>query len=319
MAIVEKIRERAKSLLASGEVEAVIGFQNGTIIGVVAPFVACTPEDAEKLVWNPLCKMNLANFLHRFKGKKTAIFAKGCDSRSIGVAVAEKQLERKDIRILGVPCDGMISRKKLEEKFGALSELKEFSIVDGTVAVKNCDGNKKDAPVADLLHAACLRCMHRNPIHYDEMLGDEVAEVNDMPAHFAITEKFAQIPDAERWQQFSKMFLKCIRCYACRQACPTCYCDECFVDSRFPHWLDRGLHPTDVLFWHIGRVYHQAGRCVECGNCSEVCPVGIDFEKVLAHQAKMVWERYKYDAGIGVEEPPPLQNFKTDDPQEYFM
>jgi len=319
MNIEQQIRDEAKKLLESGDVEAVIGFTQSTFLGLPRPFVARTPEDAEKLVFNRFCRYNIAGYVNRMKGKKVAIVAKGCDSRSLGVLIAEKQVDRANLRIIGVPCEGMISRKKLEAKFGKLAALRKISLNENKVHAETVTGEKLSADIDELLHDSCKRCMHRNPVHYDVLVGEPVEENIDVKEHFAVAVEMYKKPASERWKFFSEMFLKCIRCYACRQACPTCYCEECFVDSRFPHWLDKGQHPTDIIFWHIGRLYHQAGRCVECGNCSEVCPVDIDFDAILAYQAKKVWERYGYDAGVAVDEPPPLQNYRVDDPQEFFL
>lgn len=315
----EKIRQRARELLEKGDIVAVIGFAKGTLPGSAMPYIATTVQNTANLIWNRFCKMNLANYLARFKGKKVAIVAKGCDSRSIGILVAEKQLPRDKVYILGVPCTGMISRKKLDENLGSLTKIKEIEYNGTDVIATNEAGETKTVNVEDVLSSACVICMHKNPPHYDELLDEPVSETIGSSEHFSILNEFYENPDVTRWQEFNEMLLKCIRCYACRQACPTCYCDECFVDSRFPQWIDKGLHPTDVLFWHIGRIYHQAGRCVECGNCSEVCPVGIEFGPILTHQAKKVLERYNYDAGIGVEEVPPLQNYKLTDPQEFIL
>mgnify|MGYP000981562322 CR=1 FL=1 len=33
--------------------------------------------------------------------------------------------------------------------------------------------------------------------------------------------------EAERAEFWHEQFAKCIRCYACRNACPSCFCPEC--------------------------------------------------------------------------------------------
>ena len=98
-----------------------------------------------------------------------------------------------------------------------------------------------------------------------------------------------------------------------------CYCDECFVDQNNPKWLEKGLERTDVMIWHLGRIYHMAGRCVDCGACSAVCPVGIDFSRYLLRLEKSVRKRFDYKAGLNPAETPPLQTYKTSDPEEFIL
>ena len=59
----EKIREIAGRLLASGAVDMVIGFRQGTIPMMNEPHFAKTPAEAQKLVWDSHCGINLANYL----------------------------------------------------------------------------------------------------------------------------------------------------------------------------------------------------------------------------------------------------------------
>ena len=69
----------------------------------------------------------------------------------------------------------------------------------------------------------------------------------------------------EKFKWWQNELSRCIKCYACRQACPMCYCSECFVDSSNPKWIEKGLHSPDLQFYHVTRAYHQAGRCTACG------------------------------------------------------
>ncbi len=54
-----------------------------------------------------------------------------------------------------------------------------------------------------------------------------------------------------------------------------CYCSECFVDSSIPKWIEKGMAPSDLQFYHIVRAYHQTGRCTGCGACERACPMEI--------------------------------------------
>ena len=39
---------------------------------------------------------------------------------------------------------------------------------------------------------------------------------------------------SERQAWWEQQFAKCIRCYACRQVCPFCYCEQCIADENQP-------------------------------------------------------------------------------------
>jgi formate dehydrogenase subunit beta len=90
-------------------------------------------------------------------------------------------------------------------------------------------------------------------------------------------------PAAERWAFWTAAFDRCLRCYACREGCPTCSCVRCVADKTRPRWIDSSPTPAGNWVWNVTRAFHQAGRCVECGGCSDACPVGIPLAALSAH------------------------------------
>ena len=107
-----ELRQAAKRLLAERRVDAVIGFRKGTVPFMNEPFLATTPEQADQLVWDGNCGINLANYLPEMTGN-IAIAAKGCDSRSIMIHLQENQVRREQLYILGIACRGMIDKRKI--------------------------------------------------------------------------------------------------------------------------------------------------------------------------------------------------------------
>ena len=314
--MIEKIREIAQKWLAEKKVDVIIGYGIGSTPFTAKPIFISNPDDAAQLIWNPLCRLNLAIYVNREvkAGKKVGIVAKGCDSRSLGLLISEKQFERKDIAIIGVPCQGMVDSKRLKKEFGVDAEAGESVLADwNTISTSG-----KSIPTKDLLSNACRICRYPTPLHYDELVGDPIEGVS-VEEHDKPADEILKKSKEERWAYFTGEFSRCIRCYACRQACPTCYCDECFVDSGDPKWMEKGQHTTDLMLWSFGRIYHQIGRCVECGSCESVCPMDIPFTAILAGMSKRMRELYDYESGIAVDEPPPLQTFRYDDPQEFIM
>jgi formate dehydrogenase subunit beta len=88
----EKIREIARRLLKECKVEMVIGFAQGSMPMMNEPCFIRSADDADQLVWDSNCGINLANYLtNPDKEEKIGIVAKGCDSRNIVTHIHGKQ------------------------------------------------------------------------------------------------------------------------------------------------------------------------------------------------------------------------------------
>jgi formate dehydrogenase subunit beta len=109
----EKIREIARRLLKECKVEMVIGFRAGSMPMMNEPCFIRSPEQADQLVWDSNCGINLANYLTNRKEDKIGIVAKGCDSRNIVTHILENKIKREQLVIIGVPCLGMIDKRKV--------------------------------------------------------------------------------------------------------------------------------------------------------------------------------------------------------------
>jgi ferredoxin len=274
----DQLRKRAKALLTNKEVVMVLGYRAGKRPGTATPAFVTRPEDAEVLVFDDRCGANLAAYLPRVKHRgRIAIVAKGCDSRSVVALLKEKQIDRGQLVILGVGCEGV-------KENGRLSD-------------------------------SCTTCTHPNPVLCDEMVGDKVAERRPAPDPL---DDFERLSPDQRWQALMDDVSRCIRCYACRQVCPNCYCPTCFVDANSPQWVGKTTAGSDNMMFHLMRAMHMAGRCVECGSCSRGCPMGIDLMKFNRKVAQVVKERFGTVAGLNPGEPPALAAFDPNDKQEFI-
>ena len=65
---------------------------------------------------------------------------------------------------------------------------------------------------------------------------------------------------------------RCIKCYACVENCPICYCETC--STKNPALVPPGRLPVSPMF-HLIRLAHVADSCVNCGQCEENCPMEI--------------------------------------------
>jgi ferredoxin len=310
---IDKIREISGRLLKEGSVDMVIGFRKGTVPMMNEPCFVKGPEDVKNLVWDSNCGINLANYLTDRK-EKIGVIAKGCDSRNIVTHLIENKIKRDQLVIIGVPCTGMIDRHKIRSL--AETEILSVEEKDGKVIVKTKTGEKTLEKSA-VLQKNCAVCTHRNPVIYDELAADLVEEQKDADRYADVREIEAMSPE-EKWKYFDDLLSPCIRCYACKNACPLCYCPTCFVDEARPQWVGKSTDPVDTRTFHFLRAYHCAGRCTDCGACERACPVGINMRVLTKKLEKDCFESYGWEAGLTLDQRPPLDTYKPDDPEEFI-
>ena len=120
---------------------------------------------------------------------------------------------------------------------------------------------------------------------------------------------------AERWEFWTEELSRCFKCYACRSACPMCYCTKCIVEVNRPQWIQPWAGTLSNMEWQINRVMHMAGRCSECGACEAACPMGIPIYLLTRRMADQVREHF----GEPDEKSNVLSAFKPDDKENFIV
>ncbi len=323
----EEIRKTAAQVLADGKADLVIGFGDSTLPMRATPCIVTHPEAAQRLVWNSYCLNNLAAYLpgcfapdprpkEQPSVPKVAIIVKGCDGRSAVGLIKEQQVPRENLLIIAAPCRGMLDVKVAQRMLGT-DEIVAAEENDEKVTIKDETGKETKLDRDQLLAEACRFCTHRAAPVYDVMVGED-AQDQVSPADDERFEKFSSSPTSERWEQFCREISKCILCKACRSVCPNCYCKVCFAEQTRPGWMGAGDEPRDVMFYHLARIFHQAGRCVDCGACVRACCMGIDLRTFTHKLVKDAEELFNYSPGLDLDGVPLLMGFSEDDPENFI-
>ncbi len=271
---------KTKQMLHDGEVGVVIGYERKNGRTVATPLFARNPEEAERLIFDSTCHTNLAVYLTRE------------DHANLGrPAIVAKDADMR--AVIALVQEGQVE-------------------ADGVVLLSvSCDE----------MGAANAPCRFNGAMSVAEAakwLAKKYPDKKIAPDKMALVDKLEAMNERERWDFWQNEFSRCIRCYACRQVCPLCYCRQCIVEKNQPQWVMPGIHPAGATAWNITRAFHLAGRCIDCGECERVCPMDIPLTALNRKLASTVAEHFDYAPGFDPEAKPVMANFKHDDKQEFF-
>jgi ferredoxin len=326
-----RLRETAEGLLRGKEVDLFLGYEKATLPFRTTPVFLTSPDEAERLAWNPFCTANLAVYLPRlFQAPASAreaerapppptvgVVLEGCGARSAIALVQERQVPREKLVLVGVACPGMVDVRKAQRALGEHEALGAGEDALGDIHVVVEDGREVTLPREEIAAGACLECRAPTPSLSDILVGDPV-EGTPPDGGRRQADEFASKTLDDRWAYLQHELSKCIRCNACRQACPMCYCKECLLDQTRPRWVGTSTDMSDVTMYHLVRAFHMAGRCTECGACARACSMGIDTRRLTRKLGQEVEDLYGYRPGESAHELPALSAFAMDDAQDFL-
>ena len=293
----EKLQKIAKDLLESGELNLIIGYTKGSNPQRMRPVFITKPEEAEKLSFGHNAVQDLAVFLKKQEVKKygkIGITVKGCDEKAVNALIQEYQLSRENIKIIGMQCNGIIKQN--------LADKGETKVLETTVYDK------------------CLICQEHTPVLYDFLVETEEPElsISGNVKPYAEIEKLEAMSTEEKNAYWAKEFDKCIKCYACRQACPLCFCSRCIVEKNMPQWIDTNSEEPGNAQWNLIRAYHLSGRCIGCGECERACPVNIPLMLINEKMARDIYNLFGYKSGLDINAKPVFGVFSESDFNDFI-
>ncbi len=349
----EALKEFLSALLREGVAEGVFALgrtENGTVA-----YFLFTSEDtlkhADPLL--PLMPMNAARAVSRFSMVRPspaplAAVLRPCEARALVELVKLEQANLENLLIISYTCGGVFP---LEANVNGELEKLLPSYREALLKGENAEGIRPNCAGCDsfepLMADIVLHLVGRDweaetifefatdkGLEVAEKMGMEVQEADvETPALLSLretrqTEKARMLDELRQrvggLENLLSLFGKCIGCHACREACPICYCKECFFESATLEYspsdylgkLERkgALRlPPDTLLFHLGRMLHVSLSCVACGMCEDVCPMDIPVGRVfklVGHEAQKLFE---YVPGRDVEEKLPLTTFKEEE------
>ena len=279
----KKIQEIAKKLLDEKKVEVFIGYQFASDGKTQVPLVTSNVADIEKLVFTETSGYNLTNYLkyEHARRKKVGIVVKGCDSRALNLLLTENQLKRENVYVIGVCCTGVVD-------------------------------------VAGKKYGNCEECPCPDPVVADEVLGEKRGFQGYKPNEEV--RKLGEKSLVERGEYFQKVFEACIRCNACRNSCPLCYCDRCSVEENNTYTCPEANTAPNAASALLTWALHLAGRCVDCRNCSKACPRGLPLHLLHKKIDGVVHDNFnQHLAGVQEKDPGALYKYDLKDPDSFIL
>lgn len=309
----EDVLVKLKDMLERGEIKGVLGFVKTNDPAKKKIYYTENPGEVSNFEITTFNTLNPVTFLLRLKrdNGKIACFLRDCEERALNVLVSEGKIAKDSVYVIHVPCRGALDTLKLKAAYGG--DITSLEVQDDKVVVDGSSGRREFA-FRDFLPGGCKNCEEYSS-HADVIVDGDNTRIHE---DYRDIKGFDTKTPEEKWEYFRKEFERCTRCYACRESCPMCYCEQCFVDSYDPLWVEPGLSISDIMGYHLIKMYHMAGRCTNCGTCERACPENIPLSLLTTMISERLKRDFNYISGLKSDQKVFLGEFHYEDREEFI-
>jgi formate dehydrogenase subunit beta len=280
---------------------------------------------------------------------KLGVVLRSCEIRALIELVKFNQAKLDHTLIIGVDCIGTYATSEYA------SAIKQSSDLMTRIFEAGKHGNAGEM----MFRSACAMCEHPKPDHADIFLGfigvdstkaldiemrDDIAQQMGVIADVSLASSrdavlanliaartatrdatLKQFHDQMRSDGgFASYFADCLECTNCMNACPICYCKECFFRTANAEHAPRELlrtaerfgaltMPPDAMLFQMTRLNHMATSCIGCGMCESACPHDIPLTAMFRAVGSRVQKLFEYEPGRNVNDKPPFMEFKQNE------
>jgi len=330
----ELLQNIVRGMLRAGLVEEVLAFGRGLNEADIVPLFIADQQDVERIVAISYYPGSLAKLVARYgdRGKKIGMVVRPCDARAMVELAKRKQLNLENLYLVGIECYGVVkARGKNREIYIFPEEMEidgELKPLDEAILSPNCrrceyplptmadvsyrlEQNGRTFAIANTEKGRKILSAANIPV--EEGPQPDVTRVKERSAGYQEREfgKLRQMERRERLNYWLSQFDKCIKCYGCRDSCPLCYCEDCYLKP------ERLLVPGEVVppgtLFHITRLIHVGDSCLNCGQCEAACPMEIPISKLYHALYKELSSIFGYESGLDVNVLPPVSTITEED------
>ena len=318
--------------------------KNPTRLERANPFAPVMPFNSARLV---------AMLTREPTNQKLGVVLRSCEIRALVELVKFNQAKLDHTIIIGVDCTGTMAMPEFTE---ALRENPDL-LAQNLSSAKT--GNHESSPLE--FRSACTMCEYPTPNHADiaiGFIGIDTTQVLDIEMRDDLAQQMGIAPNTSlastrdgviatliarhtttrdatlkhfhdemrSHDGFASYFADCLECTNCMNACPICYCKECFFRTSNAEHAPRELlrlaerhgtltMPPDAMLFQLTRLNHMATSCVGCGMCESACPHDIPLTAMFRAVGARVQKLFGYEPGRDVNEKPPFMEFKQNELQ----